>query len=83
MQKATIKDAIVAILEKENKPLSPKEIEEKIIQNGSYVFKSKNPSGVIATEIRRHSMSSSQAKGRSILFQKIEGEKYWLVDKNI
>jgi restriction system protein len=81
MLKSTIKEAIIAVLQKEGIPLSIKTIYDKIIEYDFYRFKAERPLGIVAVEIRRHCKgvefpSASQKKHYQIL----NDGKYWFID---
>ncbi|MCB1144824.1 MAG: hypothetical protein KDK54_21430 [Leptospiraceae bacterium] len=73
--KHTIKTAILEILKKETNPLSPKEIYEKIISEGLYTFKAKNPVSLVSTELRSYckGVTNSTAKEPK-LFEMVDGK---------
>lgn len=77
----TIVEAIKAVLEKAEKPLTSKEIYKAIVDEHLYDFKAINPDAVVNTQIRRHCLgldfpSSSPVKH----FKIVDGNKYTLKD---
>jgi hypothetical protein len=78
MGKATIKDAVIAVLKTEGIPLLAREITQVIIAKGYFKFNSKDPAGTVSTEIRRHCENSPQSGTREILFVKVDNGGYWL-----
>ncbi len=79
----TISQAIVEVLKKERLPMTTNEIYNSIKKNDLYIFKSKSPVGVVATEIRRHCEGSVQLSKREILFVRAGNNKYWLAGVSI
>ncbi|MCB1140986.1 MAG: hypothetical protein H7A24_16525 [Leptospiraceae bacterium] len=70
-----IKTAILEILKKETNPLAPKEVYEKIISEGLYNFKAKNPISLISTELRSYckGVNTSTSKEPK-LFEMVDGK---------
>ena len=59
----TIVQAITEVLQREKKPLSVKDITERIVKNGLYTFKASYPDHVVGTQLRRHSDNISLKTG--------------------
>jgi restriction system protein len=83
----TIVEAIKEALLKEGKPLTYKEIYEKIIELNLYSFGAKNPEGLVHNKIRKHCLdldfpSASPAKHFIIASQNDKIIKYFLNDKS-
>ncbi|MET3036079.1 restriction endonuclease [Chryseobacterium sp. NRRL B-14859] len=77
-----IKDAIFEVLEKENKPLSVKEIYLQIIENQLYNFKSDNPEHIVRTLLRRQSENINFPSSRKVkYFTFLEDGTFWFKDK--
>jgi restriction system protein len=55
MNKRTIIEAVIQVLEEEGRPLSAKVIYNKIMERDYYRFRAENPSNIVLTLIRRHS----------------------------
>lgn len=53
MEKATIKDSIIEVLSNNKNGLSPKEIYNKIVEQELFAFNSKNPVGIVNSELRK------------------------------
>lgn len=51
----TINDAIIEVLKKADKPLTSKEILEKILKDKLYHFKAASPENIVRNQLRRHS----------------------------
>lgn len=54
MNKITITDAITKVIKKEKKPLSHKDIYEKILDQKLYIFGAKDPVNVVRSKLRKH-----------------------------
>lgn len=81
MPKSTIKEAIIAVLKKENSPLSIKTIYNKIIEYDYYRFKAERPIGIVAVEIRRHSKGVDFPTASPKKYYQIQNDgTYWLLD---
>jgi len=79
MEKVTIKGAMTKVLLLSNKPLSPKEIYDKIIEQKLFQFKTENPVGIINSELRKSCVGIDLKKSRSIKeFELSEDGRYSL-----
>ncbi len=79
MKKLTIKESIYKVLKKENKALLPREIYELIVDGKLYEFKSKTPSAVVNSELRKSSEGIHLKKSSSVKIFKIDQQgKYTL-----
>lgn len=81
MPKHTVKEAIIAALKKENKPLSASKIYDVIMQCDFYRFRAERPAHIVLSELRRHSVgldypSASLKKHYQIL----KDGTYWIKD---
>lgn len=54
MKRRTIREAIIEVLERTNKPLSSLDIYNLIIQEDLYRFNAADPENIVKIEIRRH-----------------------------
>jgi restriction system protein len=84
----TIVEAIKTVLRNSNKPLTHKEIYEKIIENDLYSFKAKKPLSVVNSEIRRYCYglnfpSASKNKFFNVIIQNRGHSKYKLYNEQI
>ncbi len=80
MNKFTIKQAIVKVLEKKS-PLDIEEVYEKIIESQLYDFGAKKPLSVLNVEIKRSSLGVNYSKPYQIkLFQILGNGKIKLLD---
>lgn len=52
--KFTVKQAIIEILQQENKPLTVEEIHSKIVENNLYTFNSQSPTSIVRSELRKN-----------------------------
>lgn len=77
-----IKDAIFKVLEKENKPLTVKEIYLQIVENQFYKFNSDNPEHIVRTLLRRQSDNINFPSSRKIkYFIFLEDGTFWFKDR--
>ena len=72
MAERTILEAIIKVMEDSGRALTPKEVYRKIRENRLYQFKAQNPLGVVANQIRRHSLG--------IDFPSSDRKKYFKID---
>lgn len=79
MKSHTIAEAIKAVLS-DGQPRDVKEIYNLIIARELYRFNSKNPRGVIGTEIRRHTEGERQLGNRPSFLQKTSDGKFKMVN---
>ena len=82
MKKRTINEAILEVFKRIGKPLSIKEIYDKIIEFDLYRFRAQNPSDIVRIQLRKHCasldfMSASQKK----YFVLNKDGTYWRYDK--
>lgn len=84
MPKATINEAVTAVLKKVGHPLSIKAIYDKIIELDYYRFRAERPVGIVAIEIRRHckGVEYSRTSSRKS-YQLLNDGTYWLLDSPI
>jgi len=83
MKKRTINQAIIDVLQKEGKPLTIKDIYNKIIKDDYYRFRAENPPNIVRTQIRRHCVNLDFPSASSTkLFQALKDGTYWLKDEN-
>ena len=76
---ATIKSAIMEVLQEENKPLRVKEIYNRIIEDDLYRFKAADPLHIVRTLLRRHSINidfPSAKKAKYFVF--LEDGTFWV-----
>jgi hypothetical protein len=59
LKNLTIKQAVIKVLEEEEKPLTSKEIYAKILEKDYYRFKAEKPLYIVQVEIRRHCTGGS------------------------
>lgn len=82
MQKgATIKKAILEVLQKESRPLRVKEIYNRIIEDDLYRFKAQDPEHIVRTLLRRHSVNidfPSAKKNKYFIF--LDDGTFWIKD---
>ena len=84
MPKSTIKEAIIAALKREGKPMSIKDIYDKIIEWDFYRFKAERPVGIVAVEIRRHCAGVNfPTAHREKYYQILTDGTYWLLEEPI
>lgn len=85
MTKRTIIQSIVQVLKQEEKPLTPKEIYDLIVEQDLYQFKAQKPVHIVLTTIRRslvnHEISGSRKKKR--YFVLLKDGRYWLKDEPV
>lgn len=84
MKNRTINQAIIDIFKKEGKPLTSKEIYNKIIENDYYRFRAEDPVNIVRIQLRRHCINLDfPTASPTKLFQVLKDGTYWLKDKNI
>lgn len=84
MKQATIKDAIIAVLRKEGKSLSAKDIYQKINDGDYYEFGAKNPVHIVSTVLRQHCDGIEVKKSSKVkYFTRLKDGSYSLANINI
>jgi hypothetical protein len=77
--KATITGAISEVLREHKQPMTTAEIHHAIETAKLYTFNAKNPSGVVATQLRRHTEGANpRIAAKSKLFVRTAEGKYTL-----
>lgn len=81
MPKSTIKEAVLTVLKRENKPLTSKEIYSKIIEYDYYRFRAARPADIVLLQLRRHCVGvdypSASIKKH---YQILKDGSYWIKD---
>ena len=81
MKKRTIREAVIHALKLKGKPLSAKEIYDKIIEQDLYRFNAEKPEGIVKVEIRRHCVGVEfPTASPNKYFQILIDGKYWIKD---
>ena len=84
MEKRTIVQAAVAVLEKATQPLTISEIHGEIVKNNLYTFNTPTPEQVLRVQVVRHCEGatwSNMAKKR--FFQKVDDSRYALLSDKV
>jgi len=83
LKNRTINQAIIDVFKKEGKPLTSKEIYNKIIENDYYRFRAEDPVNIVRIQLRRHCINLDfPTASPTKLFQALKDGTYWLKDKN-
>lgn len=81
MKKLTIREAVIKVLKLKGKPLSSREIYDKIIEQDLYRFNAERPEGIVKVEIRRHCVGVEfPTASPNKYFQILLDGKYWIKD---
>ena len=75
----TIHEAITTVLQEEKKPLSSKEIYDRIIEKNYYTFQSKDPRAIVSGEIRKRCEGSKTLSGK-VLYKKVSEGSYMIAN---
>jgi restriction system protein len=77
----TIVEAIKEVMRRAQKPLTPSEVYEAVVANGLYDFKAKNPTAIVAAQIRRHCKDIDLPKASGTKHFESRGEnRYFYLD---
>lgn len=81
MPRTTVTDAIAQVLKASSKPMSAREIYDSIVAGKLYEFKSKDPFGIVRSQISRHCIENAKdgAAPRK-LFRKVEKDLFEIVN---
>jgi len=77
----TLKEVISKVLERENNPLSSREIYERIIDGKLYEFKSKTPVAIVNSELRKNAEGVHLKKSSSKKMFRLSGDKKFVLLK--
>jgi hypothetical protein len=82
--KGTIVDAIRQIMKAEGKPMTPREIYHRVVQEGLYDFKAQTPVAVVGSQIRKHCVGKdAKSYHDSKFFQPAGTGRYQLLPEPI
>jgi len=79
MSNKTIREAVIEVLRRANKPLSPKEVYEEIVNSDLYTFNAKSPESLVSGELRRHCEGIDLKTSKPEKLFKLINGKYTLI----
>lgn len=84
MERKTIANAIVRVLEADNRAMTANEIYEAIVAGKLYEFNAKEPLGIVRNQLNRHCVGNDHScASKTKLFRRIDRELYELaLDKD-
>lgn len=70
----TIMDAVVQVMRRTARPMRPHEVFAEIEQGKLYEFRTRDPAGVVRTQMRRHSLECPPQSAATVLYLKTAGK---------
>jgi HB1, ASXL, restriction endonuclease HTH domain len=82
MEKLTIAQAAIKVLQEAKQPMTSAEITQIILDKGLYSFNAKDPKAMVRGAIERRCEKGNQTKVvKPVYFEKLSDAKYCLKDK--
>lgn len=74
MSKRTIHEVVSEVLRSAGRPMSANEIFEEIKSRGLYQFNSKNPSGIVRSQLRRYCQGNNQPNASNVKYFRMNAD---------
>ncbi len=69
----TIIEAVLEVMRRAGRPISPHDVLEEIERGKLYDFRARDPAGIVRAQMRRHSVECPAGSASAVLYLKLSG----------